>query len=231
MNILICDDLPDATVQLTKIIALSFPDADIRTFNDPAEALAFIRSGKVPDISFLDIIMPGIDGVLLAEQMRKEGYAGPIVFLSSANDYAAQSYKVEAFSYLLKPPNEKDVIDILQKVEKERKDSDTLGLSIKTKKLSRFILHRDISHVEVKNQKVFIRMIDGSEVEMWSPLSEIASKLLVDSRFAKSHSAFVVNLDCVSYVQGNTIVMQCGKNIPITKKYSDIKKLYENRRF
>ena len=231
MNILICDDLLDATVQLTKIIALAFPNADIRTFNAPAEALQFIRSGKIPDICFLDIIMPEMDGVLLAEELRKEGYSGPIVFLSSANDYAAQSYKVEAFSYLLKPPNSQDVIDILLKVEKARKDSDTTGLQVKTKRLSRFILHRDISHAEVINQKVFIRLIDGNVVEMWSPLSEIASKLLPDSRFAQCHSAFVVNLDCISYIQGNTIIMQCGKNIPITRKYSGIKKMYENRRF
>ena len=231
MNILICDDLPDATVQLSKIISLSFPDADIRPFNLASEALEFIRSGKMPDISFLDIIMPEMDGVLLAEKMRNEGYRGPIVFLSSANDYAAQSYKVKAFSYLLKPPNAQDVLDILQKVEKARKEIDTTGLQVKTKRLSRFILHRDISHAEVVNQKVFIRLIEGSEVEMWSPLSEIASKLLQDSRFAQCHSAFVVNLDCISYIQGNTIIMQCGKNIPITRKYSGIKKMYENRRF
>ena len=231
MNILICDDLPDAVVQLTKIIALSFPDADIRTFNYAADALEFIRSGKMPDISFLDIIMPEMDGVLLAEKMREEGYRGSIVFLSSANDYAAQSYRVSAFSYLLKPPKDNEVIDILLKAEKALKDNDTVGLSIKTKKLSRFILHRDISHVEVINQKVYFHLIDGSEVEMWSPLSEASSGLLAESRFAKCHNAFVVNLDHISYVQGNMIIMKCGKKMPITKKYDYIKKLYEKRTF
>ena len=223
MNILICDDLADAAVQLSKIISLSFPDADIRSFNLAGDVLAFIRSGKKPDISFLDIIMPEMDGVLLAEKMREEGYKGPIVFLSSANNYAAQSYKVSAFSYLLKPPNPNEVIDILIKVDKARKDSDNAGLQVKTKRLLRFILYRDISHVEVINQKVFIRLIDGSEVEIWSPLSEIAPGLLADSRFAQSHNAFVVNMGCISYIQGNTITMQSGKTIPITKKYSNIK--------
>ena len=240
MNILICDDVSDAAVQLTKIISLSFPDADIRTFNNAAEVLSFLRSGKTPDICFLDIIMPEMDGLLLAEKMREEGYGGPIVFLTLSNEFAAQSYKVEAFSYLLKPPNAKDVVAILQKAEKASKDSDTRGIQIKTKQLTRFILHRDISHVEVKNQKLFIRLINGTEVEIWSSLSEIAHKLIGesqnsrengDSRFAQCHNSYVVNMDNILYIQGNTIIMKEGIKIPITKKYADFKKLYEKRTF
>ena len=239
MNILICDDLIDAVVQLTKIISLSFPDAGIRAFNNSAEALAFFRSGKIPDLCFLDIIMPGMDGIQLAEKMREEGYRGPIVFLTVANDFAAQSYKVQALSYLLKPPKAKEVIAILHKAEKENKDGDTAGIQIKTKKITRFILYRDISHVEVMNQKLFIRMMDGTEVEMWSSLSNLALKLTGEgesrknysSRFAQCHNSFLVNMDNISYIQGSAVIMKDGKNIPITKKYADFKKLYEKRAF
>ena len=233
MNILICDDLIDAVVQLTKIISLSFPDTDIRTFNNAAEALVFFRSGKIPDLCFLDIIMPGIDGIQLAEKMREEGYRGPIVFLTAANDFASQSYKVEAFSYLLKPPKAKEVIAILHKAEKANKEGDTAGIQVKTKKMSRFLLYRDISHVEVMNQKLFFRMMDGTEVGIWSSLSEIALKLKGDgkSRFARCHNSFLVNMDNISYIQGNTIIMKDGKKIPISKKYTDFKKMYEKRAF
>ena len=237
MNILICDDLIDAVVQLTKIISLSFPDADIRAFNNAAEVLAFLRSGKKPDICFLDILMPGMDGIVLAEKMRNEGYRGTIVFLTVANDFAAQSYKVQAFSYLLKPPKAKEVIAILHKAEKANKDRDTAGIQIKTKKMTRFILYRDISHVEVMNQKLFIRMMDHTELEMWSSLSKIALKLTGEgesretSRFAQCHNSFLVNMDNIAYIQGSTVIMKDGKNIPISKKYADFKKLYENRLF
>ena len=94
MKIPICDDVPDAAVQLTKIIALSFPDAIIHATHSGAEALEFIHSGKIPDIIFLDIIMPGIDGISLARTIRNKGYKGPIVFMTSSNEYAAQSYEL-----------------------------------------------------------------------------------------------------------------------------------------
>ena len=234
MNILICDDLRDAALQLTKIISLSFPDADIRTFNNAAETLAFFRSGKKPDICFLDIIMPEMDGILLAETMREEGYNGPIVFLTLSNDFAAQSYKVEAFSYLLKPPNANEVVTILRKAEKLNKESDSTGLQVKTKLMTRFILHRDISHIEVVNQKLYLRLTDDTEVEIWSSLSEIMTKLTgkcLNSRFAQCHKSFVVNMDNIYYIEGNTIIMKDGKNIPISRGYTDIKKLYEKREF
>ena len=233
MNILICDDLVDAVVQLTKIISLSFPDAEIRAFSNATGALAFFRSGKKPDLCFLDIMMPGMDGIKLAEKMREGGYRGPIVFLTVSNDFAAQSYKVEAFSYLLKPPKANEVIDILHRAEKANRDGDTAGIHVKTKKITRFILYREIYHLEVKNQKLFFRMMDGTEVEIWSSLSDIVLKLKGEgeSRFAQCHHSFLVNMDNVSYIQGNTIIMKDGKNIPITKKYSDFKKLYEKRAF
>ena len=237
MNIVICDDVNDEALQLKKIISLSCSDADIRTFASAAEVLAFFRSGKKPDICFLDIIMPEMDGILLAEEMRKEGYRGPIVFLTSANYYAAQSYSVSAFSYLLKPPNEKKVIAILEKAEKANKENDTLGIQVKTKQLKRLILHRDISHVEVINHRLYLRLTDGIEVEIWSSLSEIAPILMGEnhnghgSRFAQCHGSFVVNMDNISYIQGNAVIMKSGKNIPISKKYADFKKLYEKRTF
>ena len=242
MNILICDDVNDAAVLLTKIISFSFPDADIRTFNSAAETLAFFRSGKIPDICFLDIIMPEMDGILLAETMREEGYGGPIVFLTLSNDFAAQSYKVSAFSYLLKPPNANEVISILRKAEKANKEGDSTGFHVKTKQVTRFILHREIAHVEVRNQKLFIRLLDSTEVEMWSSLSEIMPKLRGlgichdsrengDSRFVQCHKSFVVNMDFISYIQGNTIIMKYGKNIPISRGYANIKKLYDKRTF
>jgi two-component system LytT family response regulator len=125
MNILICDDANDAALALKKIIAFSVSDVNVTVFNTGEDVLAYIRCGKRPDLCFLDILMPGMDGILLAAQMRKEGYSGHIVFLTAANDYAAQSYQVEAFSYLLKPPKEKEVAAILQKLKDTLEAADT----------------------------------------------------------------------------------------------------------
>jgi DNA-binding LytR/AlgR family response regulator len=231
MNILICDDADDAAFALKKIFAFSVSDVNITVFNAGEDALAYIRSGKKPDLCFLDIIMPEMDGISLAANMRKEGYGGSIVFLTAANDYAAQSYKVEAYSYLLKPPNENEVAAILHKMKDTLEAADTAGLPVRTKQLSKLIMFKDISHVEVIRHNVHFRLTDGSEVQIVGVFSEIVPKLLADKRFAQCHRSFVVNMDAISGIQCNVAIMCCGKNVPISKNYSEFKKQYQNRLF
>ena len=231
MNIIICDDADNAALLLKKIIVFSVPNTSIKIFNNGADVLSFIRTGKVPDLCFLDIIMPGMDGISLAENMRKEGYYGPIVFLTTSNVYAVESYKVKAYSYLLKPPNEKEVEFLLQKLAEELKTADTGSIQIKTKSLSKYILFKEISHMEVVKHKVHFQLINGEEIIITAVFLEIIPKLLGDKRFAQCHRSFVVNMDDISHIQGNTVIMNCGKKIPISKKYADFKKLYINRDF
>jgi hypothetical protein len=69
------------------------------------------------------------------------------------------------------------------------------------------------------------------EVQIVGVFSEIAPKLLADKRFAQCHRSFVVNMDAISGIQGNVAIMCCGKNVPISKNYSEFKKQYQNRLF
>jgi DNA-binding LytR/AlgR family response regulator len=195
MNILICDDVNDAALMLKKIIAFTVSDVNISVFNAGEEVLAYIRSGKVPDLCFLDILMPGIDGISLAAKMREKGYSSPIVFLTSSNDYAAQSYKVEAFSYLLKPPDEKEVAAILRELKNMFEAADTAGIPVKTKQIAKHILFKDISHIEVIRHNVHFHLIDGTEIQTAGVFSEITPRLLADKRFARCHRSFVVKMD------------------------------------
>ena len=231
MDILICDDVNDAALQLKKIIVFSVSDANIAVFNSGADTLEFIRSGKTPDVCFLDIIMPEMDGITLAAKMRKEGYGGHIIFLTTANDYAAQSYKVNAFSYLLKPPNKQDVVNILQKLGNKLKVDDSGGIPVKTKQMTKFVLFKEISHIEVIKHNVYFRLVNGKEIIITAVFSEIIPKLLEDERFAQCHRSFVVNMDDIDYIQGDTAIMRMGKSIPISKSYLDFKQKYSQRLF
>ena len=57
------------------------------------------------DIYFLDIIMPVMNGLALANQIHTFDKAAPIIFLTSSSEFAVDSYEVKAFNYLLKPVN------------------------------------------------------------------------------------------------------------------------------
>ena len=227
MNILICDDKKEDALQLKELIGASLPKARIIIFNTPADVLAHIDAGdSAVDACFLDIIMPGMDGVSLAVKLRKKGYGGQIVFLTSSNDFAAQSYEVKAFSYLLKPPDKTTVANVLRELEIARQAADTASLRVKTKTTSMFILFKNISHIEVIGRVVYFRLTNGDEIAANTRFLDVAPVLLADKRFAQCHRSFVVNLHDIYKVQGNYAIMNSGAKIPISKNFADFKNLY-----
>jgi DNA-binding LytR/AlgR family response regulator len=228
MTILICDDSNEDALQLKKIVEELSPGAHPVVFNTGRETLDYISSGKTPELCFLDIIMPEMDGVSLAQNMRKNGYKGHIVFLTASNDYAAQAFDVKAFSYLLKPLETKKVADLLYGFESARKTADTGGIPVKTKKLSMFLFFKDISHAEVIKRKVCYRLINGDNIEVNAKLGDITPLLLTDRRFAQCHNSFVVNMDDVFKIQGNNVIMKRGENISISRTYAGFKNRYIN---
>ena len=226
MNILICDDANEDALQLKSIIERIRKNAHISIFNNAQDTLAFITEGNSPDICFLDILMPEIDGIILAREMKEKGYTGHIVFFTNTNDYAAESYKVKASSYLLKPPDKKEVENLISELENKLAISDTNGVLIKSKNETMFVMFKNISHVEVIGHKVYYRLINGEEIIENARFFDIASNLLSDKRFAQCHRSFVVNMDDVYKIQNSFAVMKTRKKVPISRNYTDFSDRY-----
>lgn len=224
MNILICDDMRQDSDKLVTLIKDSDFEANIAVFQNGYDALDYIHTGAVVDVCFLDIVMPDISGIDLANNLRKGGYAGDIVFLTVSNDYAAESYGVHAFSYLLKPPNPIHVRDVLQKLERARAKGDTEGIFIKVSKMARLLLFREISHVEVIKHYVYFRLTDGEEFELYATFGEYAQQLLSDRRFAQCHRSYIVNMSEIASIDDTEITMRGGKKLPVSKSYPDVKR-------
>jgi len=239
MNILICDDISDDALELKNTIKASADfisenfmfefEANCMIFFNSADALSYFNSGVKIDVCFLDILMPEMKGTELALKMRETGFKGEIVFLTSTNEYAAESYAVDAFSYLLKPPKMKSLVDIFIKIHKAQKAADIGGIPVVAgRTITRFLLFREISHVEVKRNDVFFRLLDGSEITVYAPLSEFLPKLITDRRFVQCHRSFVINMDAVTSISGREVSLRCGRKAPVSKNYIGFIKQYSN---
>lgn len=226
MNILICDDMKQEITKLERVLNESGFDVKTVSFQSGYDALDYVRSGVFIDVCFLDIVMPELNGVALAEELRSAGYVGEIVFLTTSNEYASESYNVKAFSYLLKPPNPVNVRGILQGLEDAKKRNDSEGILIKVSKVARLIPFRDISHVEVIKHCVYFRLTNGDEIEIYSTLGEIASQLLSDARFVQCHRSYIVNMSEIASIDDREIAMHGGKKLPVSESYSDTRKKF-----
>jgi len=229
MNTLICDDIRDEGLELA--IMASGIRGNCHYFDRATGALAHIKTGARVDVCFLDIMMPGMTGIELAKHIRimeaaERADPREIVFVSASNEYAAECFELKAFSYLLKPPAPKKVKTILQEIFGIKQAKDVAGIPISTKAMTRFLYFREISFLEVINNKVFFHLVDGSEIAVISALSTLLPKIMEDRRFVKCHRSFVVNMNDTAIVQGNSMVMHSGRRIPISRTYAGFRDEY-----
>lgn len=226
MNILICDDILTEAELLSAMIVGSGFEVNTIVFDNAGDALNCIRSDTVIDVCFLDIIMPDMSGIALAEALRSDGFKGEIVFLSTSRDYGPEAFGVKAFNYLLKPPTPESVRNVLCALDEARRYADTGGILVKTTDESRFVLFRDISHVEVIRNNVYYRLKDSSELETRTRFAEVATQLLTDNRFIQCHRSYIVNMNAVTIMRGSDLIMQNGAIVPISRSYPEAKEQY-----
>lgn len=221
MNILLCDDDPDEMATLMEILTNLDSQVEVNCFECSIEALEFVKSGAKVDLCCLDIIMPDMTGIQLAKELRDCGYSGEIVFLSSSNEYGPESYTVNAFSYLLKPPSTKKIQDVLGQVQQRQHSADSAELSVHVAGRVMVIPHRFISYIEVVRHTVHIHMVDGGAVRVNTTFSAIAAKVLDDSRFIRCHRSYIVNMQDIAEISKRELVVRSGVRIPIPRTYGD----------
>ena len=242
MNILICDDIRDEALKLENAVMeasrTSRFKADLVYFNNTQDVLKFIKTGAAIDVCFLDIIMPEMNGIELAKKMRDANFNGKIVFLTSSNDYGVESYQVKAYFYLLKPVNKEDVKRLLDEIQNDSLNNNSAqlkqrsqqkqraGIKVETRNMTRIIYFHEISFVEVINKNVFFRLLDGSEIVMFSSLNDILQQLTSDGRFVQCHRSFVVNMDAITHIHGKDIFLRCGRKTIISRSYKEFSNLY-----
>ena len=101
MRIVIVDDEERARNMLEMILR-NMSYSDVTAFGDGESALAYIK-GNPCDVAFLDVEMPGMDGLELAEELLKLPTTPAVVFESAYPQYAVRAWDSDAVDYLLKP--------------------------------------------------------------------------------------------------------------------------------
>jgi two-component system LytT family response regulator len=111
MRIIAVDDEPLALRGLVQEIKKVRPEYDIASYTDPLVALEVLsNNGFIPDVVFLDIEMPGINGISLAKSIKDVCPKTNIIFVTSYTQYALDAYSLHASGYLIKPVLAEDIL-------------------------------------------------------------------------------------------------------------------------
>lgn len=105
MKVLLVDDEKLQLLRLEKVCKKVLPEAEVFSFTNPLKAL---ESEEVPhfDLAFLDIEMPGMNGIQLAKKLKANNPRIKIVFVTAYHEYALDAFRVHASGYVTKPVSE-----------------------------------------------------------------------------------------------------------------------------
>ena len=234
IHIAICDD----SKQERQILAALFKryqelhatPLQIHIFQNGFSLLDAIDQGKRFDITILDILMPGENGIEIARNIRASGTDTEIIFLTSSPEYAVDSYEVKAQNYLLKPVNEEKFFASIDSILDELDEKDTASFIIYTteKQYSR-IRVSSLVYGEVTHRTITLHLADQTIISAVMTFTEFQDILKAYPDFIYPHRSYAVNMNYIQYVTKSDIILTDGQKIPLSRNnYTKISEQFLN---
>jgi len=210
------------------------------------EGLLSINKHK-PDLVFLDIDMPHINGFEMLEMIPQINFA--TIFTTAYDKYALQAFKISAVDYLLKPVNQEELVQAVEKVKKQKSSNDSQKNidflieqmqaieSDSVKKIAfptfegiEFVALKDINYCQSDNNYTYVYLLDGTHLLISKTLRHV-EEMICDYQFFRVHNSYIVNLDYIKkFVKGDGgyLLMQDGKHISVSRsKKGELIKLFD----
>ena len=234
IHIAICDD----SKQERQILAALFKryqelhatPLQIHIFQNGFSLLDAIDQGKRFDITILDILMPGENGIEIARNIRASGTDTEIIFLTSSPQYAVDSYEVKAQNYLLKPVTEEKFFASIDSILAELDEKDTASFIIYTteKQYSR-IRVSSLVYGEVTHRTITLHLADQTIISAVMTFTEFQDILKAYPDFIYPHRSYAVNMNYIQYVTKSDIILTDGQKIPLSRNnYTKISEQFLN---
>lgn len=209
---------------------------------DGAEAIHCLRTYN-PDVLFLDVQMPGIDGFGVLQSVPDETLPA-VVFTTAYDRYAVQAFEHNAVDYLLKPFDEERFSKAVERAQLQlvnrtnhaalirrlaielhhahQPQAGPLRLVVRSKGKVEFLRVDEIDWIEAHHN--YLRLHVGKEVHLLrQPIGEIEARLQPD-RFLRIHRSLIVNVDRIRCLEAcgygeYLVVLQNGKSLPLSRGY------------
>lgn len=204
LNSILTDYISEQHMSLTRPIDL---------FSNGKEFLENFYAGKY-DTIFLDILMDTLTGIEIAHKIRTLDQNVRLIFITSSNDYASESYDVHAAGYVLKPFDKNGIgkiWNILSPTVPE--EAEYISLPKGTQ-----LILQNIIYTEFYNHHVLIHQKQGENLRLRISQSEMERLILPYPYFINCFRGIIVNLNEVEQLQTDYFIMKDGTHVPVSRR-------------
>lgn len=229
MYIAVCDDETEALGTISALLSDWEADRQLplrrQLFSNAMELLDAARRERFT-LYLLDVIMPTVDGMAAARELRTFDCAADIVFLTSSPEFACESYRVQTLDYLLKPVDREQLFRLLDRLYlREQRPQEALVLKTSTTIIR--VPFSQLVFVEVIGKRLYFNLTDGEVREVAGSLKDYENLLLSRPEFMRVHRSYIVNMFQASELSSSHIRTFSGKDIPVSRLlYPQLQKDY-----
>lgn len=205
----IVEDSPDDLARLKEHLARYASEAHLEEglrISSFTSAEDFLKSYEpIYDVVLMDIELPGANGMSAARALRIVDPRAAIIFITNIASFAVSGYEVDALAYLLKPISHPAFSLAMRKAQAAAAARQTRTYVIQTPDGFFRVPVSSILYVEVVRHSIYFHTLQGTYKRRGS-MKEVEEELR-GMHFCRCHNAYLVNLERVSSVSGNDVVV------------------------
>ena len=220
MRVVICDDIQKDRETIRTALntyAAVHPEyhVEIDEYNVAADALHGMEE-ETYDIALMDICMPGVSGMDVAEEMLAKNPEMRVIFLTTSDEYAVEAFAMNATHYLLKPFTQEQFDAALDRAIKKTEDQALLSLDC-VNGVYRVRISEIVS-IESQNHYLLLKLSSSETLKLRMKLSQMYEEIQKYPAFIKVGASYAINFDFVRSISENNIEMQGGAKIPVPRR-------------
>lgn len=222
LRVLLVDDERPALEELAFLLSRDERVATIVTCDSATEALRMLRDERV-DAAFVDIAMPGLSGIELAEVLRQFRQPPPVVFVTAHMERAVDAFDLNAVDFVLKPVREERLREAVRRIRDERSShgghEDTIAVELAG--VTRFIRRSEIRYVEAEGDYARLHTAGASHL-VRLPISTLEERW-ASAGFLRIHRSLLVALGHVEEVRdddGRCRVLVGGRELQVSRRHT-----------
>lgn len=219
MKAIIIDDEQQAIDVLVYHITEYFKDIEIiGAFTETSAGLVMIIKHQ-PDVLFLDINMPKINGINFLKQIN--GFNIPVVFVTAHADYAIDAIKLQAFDYLLKPIDLSELNRVYQKLlaqNTKENVSHEKKINLKVSSSYHVLDENDVILISSDGNYTTVHTKNNKKMVISKNMKKVVEEYFNDLPFYKIHQSFIININHIKEYNQQKVTLSNQQQYPISNK-------------